>query len=162
MKKIGCSLTQIGYLYYIDKYDFDFVIILSKDKLSKLEIANIIKERTKNYGAYIVGSEYRLYEGELPFDYEPIIDLETWPVINLANFNLKKIKKPIVTKTKDFRIEMPITKINKLEIIEKEFLECANHLFHYNGAITLIDKNNLEKIKSLIKEIEENFSKNIS
>jgi len=158
--KISLSFNQIGYLYYVDKSDYDYVTIISKEKLEHRKIVEIIKNNFSNYSTSIFVTEYELFDGsDCPFENDIPIEIEYFPVINLTEY---EIKKPLLKKSEVFDIDMPITDANKLEILEKEFQNASENLFQYNGAITLVDKQNLKKIKSIINEIEEKFKNNIS
>ena len=166
--KVTIELEDLGYLYSIDKSDYDIVNILSKEKLSKDELKDIIIKNFKDYDIEIQVDEYRCYYSDFLGESKDINFVFNYKTFKFQNnkslkhdliaiedsYEYNVLKKSILLNTDSYELELEITSENELEYLQRIFYEYSDELFGYNSGV-YINQRNLERIEKIIKRIKE-------
>ena len=156
---INIELKKVGYLYRIDKNDYDLVYWFTKEQRTK----NEIKEFIMNIGGFDVSINAIEYEILLSdFNLKGFLrdscllryEIEDWKIVyDLDEKSDDVFDNSLLKESKCFNIKMPITDTNKINYLREIFNNID--IFSYDGRNSYLVEDELEKLKELIKEIEE-------
>ena len=158
-KNIKTNLELVGYLTEIDKTDYDYIYIIS-DKIPTNEEILKLLENEKEVSLNIDINIYEIYEDKTKnlkniMSCAPLNDkIDGWKVIEYINIDKKNSYLKLL---KNFKLRNKINEFNKIEELEEEFNKIIQEIFIYTGNKTIVNKENLEKLENLIREIGNNI-----
>ena len=139
------NLEKVGYVYSVDRDDFDYVNIITKNKMTDDEIKRYITENFTEYDFTLNVELFEIYDAdEVFFDYEEDFRVSQ-DVYNISNI---KLKHPFLKRIKDYVIELDNFKGKLLKDFEKYSKEIIENGF---------DKNTITKLKNTITKLEQEY-----
>ena len=164
---MNINLEKVGYLYTIDKNDYDLVYWVTKNRKSKDDVKNFILDKYKEYGITISVSEFEIYvssEDLKDFLREGCFigyEVEGWPCFYELDSTIDKDKvfnNSFVKELDSYSLVMPTKEFNKMEKLMQEWMDYSD-IFVWNGRQAMVDTDNLKKVKELITKIEEEIER---